>query len=108
MLLALPPLDSPYAIRIAAPTQRSSYLQPRIEMLDAQYHPLRSYGAERLKRRGMEMSLEVFMNAANAEERFVLLYADPEHLGDTGQKTNSQSQALFVGRGVVITVDDST
>ena len=108
MLLSLPPLDNPYSIRVAAPTRGSSYLQPRIEMLDAQYHPLRSYGAERLKRRGMEMSLEVFMNAANAEERFVLLYADPEHLGDTDQKTTSQSQALFVGTGFVITGNDRT
>ena len=108
MLLALPPLDSPYAIRIAAPTQGSSYLQPRIEMLDEQYHTLRSYGAERLKRRGMELSLEVFMSAANAAERYVLLYADPEHLGDTDQKTTSQSQMLFVGTGFVILGNDKT
>ena len=108
MLLSLPPLDNPYSIRIAAPTHGSSYLQPRIEMLDAQYHPLRSYGAERLKRRGVEMSLVVFMNAANAEERFVLLHADPDHLGDTDQKTTSQSQPLFVGTGFVIIGADKT
>jgi hypothetical protein len=108
VLLALPPLDSPYSIRIAAPTQRSFYLQPRIEMLDAQYQPLRSYSAERLKRRGTELSLEVFMNGTNAAERFVLLYADPEHLADTDQKTTSQSRTLFVGTGFVIVGDDKT
>jgi hypothetical protein len=108
VLLELPPLDSPYSIRIAAPTQGSVYLQPRIEMLDAQYRPLRSYGAERLKRRGMEVSLEVFMNATNAAERFVLLYADPEHLADTDHKTTSESRPVFVGTGFVILGDDKT
>jgi hypothetical protein len=108
LLLALPPFAGAYTIRIAAPTERSSYLQPRIDMLDAQYHTLRTFGAERLKRRGTEMSVEIFVNPEDARERFVLLYADPAHLGEQDQKTTSESRMLFVGTGVVILGDDKT
>lgn len=108
VLLALPPFSTPYAVRIEAPTGNGGYMQPRVDLLDARYQTLRSFGAERVRRRGTQLSMEVFVNEANAAERFVMLYADPEHLGEEDHRTTSQSQMLFVGTGFVVLGADRT
>jgi hypothetical protein len=108
VLLALPSFGAPYALRFEAPLDEGGYLQPRVEMLDANYQTLRSFGAERVRRRGTQLSLEVFINEANAAERFVLLHADLEHLGEEDHRTTSRSQTLFVGTGYIILGSDHT
>jgi len=108
LLLALPPFESPYAIRLSAPTKKGTYVQPRVDMLDAQYATARSFGADRVKRRAQEVSLEVFMDPPNATERFLLLYPDPEHLAEKSQQTTSQTNATFVGTGFWISGSDKT
>jgi hypothetical protein len=108
VLLVLPPFSAPYAVRFEAPTDNGGYLQPRVDLLDAQYQTLRSFGAERVRRRGTRLSMEVFINEANAAERFVMLHADPEHLGEQDHRTTSQSQMLFVGTGYVVLGADRT
>ena len=50
----------------------------------------------------------VFIDAANGNERFVLLYADPEHFADEDQKTTSQAQVLPVGTGFIILGNEFT
>lgn len=107
-LLQLPPFDAPYAIRMEAPMGGGTYLEPRIDTLDADFKTLRTFGAERFKRRGIELSLEVFMNSSNAGERYVLIYADPQHLGEQDTRTTSESKVLFVGTGWFIAGDDKT
>jgi len=107
-LLELPAYESPYTIRMEAPLGTGTYLLPRIDMLDAQFNTLRSFGAERLKHRGIEMSLDIFVNSPNASERYALIYADPQHLGEQDSKTVSQSKMLFVGTGFYIAGDDNT
>jgi hypothetical protein len=108
ILLALPTFDAPYAIRMEAPMGSGNYLLPRVDMLDTEFKSLRSFGAERFKRRGTEVSLEVFINSSNASERFLLIYADPEHLGEQDQRTTSESKMVFVGTGFFIAGDDKT
>ena|SRR5579863_2603658 len=101
VLLALPSFDSPYAMRVAAKIGKTMLL-PKVDLLDGQYQVLRSFGGESLKRRGTEMSLEVFFEPANAQERYVLIYPDPPHLHDTDHRTTSESQALYVGTGFLV------
>jgi hypothetical protein len=107
-LLGLPAYESPYSIRMEAPLGNGTYLLPRIDMLDAQFNTLRSFGAEHLKHRGSEMSLDIFVNSTNANERYVLIYADPQHLGEEDSKMVSQSKMVFVGTGFFIAGDDKT
>jgi len=108
LLLALPAFESSYAIRLSAPTKNAAYVQPRVDMLDAQYSIVRSFGAERVKRRAQEVSLEVFIDPPNAPERFLLLYPDPEHLGEKAQQTTSQTNTTFIGTGFWISGSDKT
>jgi hypothetical protein len=107
-LLELPPFEFPYAIRMEAPMGGGTYLLPRIDILDAEFKSVRTFPAARFKRRGIEMSLEVFINPSNAPERYVLIYADPDHLGEQDLQTTSVSKMLFVGTGFFIAGDDKT
>jgi hypothetical protein len=107
-LLELPPFESTYALRMEAPMGDGTYLLPRIDILDSEFKSLRTFPAERFKRRGIEMSLEVFVNSSNATERYVLIYADPEHIGQQDLQTTSVSKMLFVGTGFFIAGDDKT
>lgn len=108
LLLALPAFEAPYSVRIAALLGHAYYLEPRVDLLDGQFQVLRSFGAERLKRRGTEMSMQVFIDAANAGEKYLLLYADPEHFADKDQKTTSQAQTVYVGTGFLILGNEQT
>lgn len=108
ILLALPAFESAYGVRFEAPVGNSAYLEPRVEMLDEQFQVVRAFGAERLKRRGTEMSLQVFVEPANSAERYVLLYADPAHMTDTDKKTSAESQTLFVGTGFIVLGNEKT
>lgn len=101
VLLVLPSFDSPYALRVAAKIGKTMLL-PKIDMLDGQYQVLRSFGGESLKRRGTEMSLEVFFEPANAQERYALIYPDPPHLHDTDHRTTSAPQTIYVGTGYLV------
>jgi hypothetical protein len=101
VLLALPSFDSPYAMRVAAKIGKTMLL-PKIDMLDGQYQVLRSFGGETLKRRGTEMSLEVFFEPENAQERYVLIYPDPPHVHDTDHRTTSDPQTIYVGTGYLV------
>jgi hypothetical protein len=101
VLLSLPNFDSPYAMRVAAKIGKSMLL-PRIDMLDGQYQVLRSFGGDALKRRGTEMSLEVFFEPANAQERYALIYPDPPHVHDTDHRTTSDPQMISVGTGFLV------
>jgi Maltose operon periplasmic protein precursor (MalM) len=98
--LVLPSFEEPYALRIAAPLDRTVIL-PRVTFLDEQFRVTRSFGAEALKRRGTELSFEVFINPADANERYVVLYADPAHIGESDQRTVSRTTSVFVGSGVI-------
>jgi hypothetical protein len=107
-LLELPAFKSPYSIRFEAPMGNGTYLLPRVDTLDAELKSVRIFPSERFKRRGIEMSLEVFLNPSNAAERYVLVYADPQHLGEQDLRTTSVSKTLFVGTGFYIAGDDKT
>ena len=98
--LALPVFAEPYAVRIAAPVGKSMFL-PRVTFLDEQYRTTRSFGADAKKRRGTQMSLEVFIDPPNADEKYLLVYPDPAHIGDTDRRTVSRTDSLFVGTGVI-------
>lgn len=98
--LTLPSFEGSYAIKIAAPVEKSMVL-PRVVLLDDQFRTTRSFGAENLKRRGTEMSLEVFVDAPNVDEKYMVVYADPAHIGDTDKRTESRTDTLFVGTGYI-------
>jgi hypothetical protein len=99
-LLALPSFEEPYAIRIVAPVEKTVIL-PRVVLLDGQYRVTRSFGADAMKRRGTQMSFEVFINADNTAEKYALIYADPAHIGDSDRRTVSRTDSVFVGTGVL-------
>lgn len=102
ILLALPAVESGYAIRISAPIHDHQFMIPRAEFLDAQFRRTRSFGAAELKRRATGWSMVVFVDMDDSNEEYLLLYADREHLTDTDQKMQFAARPLYVGTGVII------
>jgi hypothetical protein len=41
-------------------------------------------------------------NSANAAERFLLVYPDPEHFADTDKRVSSRTDTLYVGTGCLM------
>jgi Maltose operon periplasmic protein precursor (MalM) len=99
--LALPAFEGPYAVKVSAPVGKSIIL-PRVIFLDEQYRTTRTFGPDDLKRRGTEMSLEIFIEPANSDEKYVLIYADPAHIGDQDRRTVSRTDTLYVGTGYIL------
>lgn len=108
LLLALPAYKQTYAINVAnLPLGSGSgsgsdhtHIAMRIQMLDAEFSPLRVYPHTGMKKRGTGYEKTVFINPANQNERYLLVYGalnvEPE------QVTVSRTDVVFVGTGFFI------
>jgi hypothetical protein len=118
VLLELPAFTEPYSVRVFS-LVGGTFAIPRLELLDAQFARTRQFAADDFTRRGDSISLEVFVDADNAADRYLLAYVDPERIGTgdarrvmsvnanpyfymwTGAETQQVAQAVDSGRLVV-------
>ena len=98
VLLTLPEFTGPYSIKVAAPVGKT-YFIPALQLLDEALQVRRSIPPQELRRRGMELSTEVFVGAPNVEERYLLVFIDPDNLGKMDTRTSMSTQTAFVGTG---------
>ena len=98
VLVELPAFTEPYSINIRSLLGKS-VLVPRADLLDATKATRRSLGLQDVKRRGDSLSIEVFINNENADERFLVLYADPAAFGQAETRSSMSIQSTYVGTG---------
>jgi hypothetical protein len=108
LLIELPPFQKPYEVHLSnlpqRPRQKSNVhltqLAMRIETLDADFSPVRTYVHSGMKKRAMGYEKTVFINPGNQNERYLLIYGalnlEPEHV------TVSKTDVVFVGTGFFI------
>ena len=108
LLLELPAYKKTYSVNISSlpwaptPYNRSelTHVAMRIETLDADFAPLRVYPHTGMKKRGHGYEKTVFINPANQNERYLLIYGalnvEPQ------QVTVSRTDIVFVGTGYYI------
>lgn len=108
LLIELPPFVKAYEIHLSnlpqPPKQKSAdeftRLAMRIATLDAEFSPIRTYLHSGMKKRAMGYEKTVFINPANQNERYLLIYGalnlEPERV------TVSKTDVVFVGTGFFI------
>jgi hypothetical protein len=108
LLIELPLFQKSYEVHLSnllqPPKQRTSgeftRIAMRIDTLDANFLPVRSYLHSGMKKRAMSYEKTVFINPGNQNERYLLVYGalnlEPERL------TVSKSDVIFVGTGFFI------
>lgn len=108
LLIELPPFVKAYEIHLSnlpqPPRQKSgdefTRLAMRIATLDAEFSPVRTYLHSSMKKRAMGYEKTVFVNPANQNERYLLIYGalnlEPERV------TVSKTDVVFVGTGFFI------
>jgi hypothetical protein len=108
LLIELPPFLKAYEVHLSnlpqPPKQRGSAeftrLAMRIETLDADFSPVRTYLHSGMKKRAMGYEKTVFINPGNQSERYLLIYGalnlEPERV------TVSKTDVVFVGTGFFI------
>ena len=108
LLIELPPFVKAYEIQFSnlpqPPKQKTSdeftRLAMRIETLDADFSPIRTYLHSGMKKRAMGYEKTVFFNPGNQNERYLLIYGalnlEPERI------TVSRTDVVFVGTGFFI------
>lgn len=78
VLYELPPFERPYSVRLTShadgPLNDAALLIPRVAMYDAHFKPLRFFDEKTLRNRGNNLERTVFVNPANAGERFLAIY----------------------------------
>ncbi|MBM0107380.1 hypothetical protein JM946_21790 [Steroidobacter sp. S1-65] len=98
VLVELPPFVEPYVVNIQS-LLGGTVLAPRVDALDAAKAHRRSLGLADVKSRGDSLSIDVFMNQENAEERYLVLYPDPEALGRGESRSSMGMQTTYIATG---------
>jgi hypothetical protein len=106
-LFELPAWEGPYSIRIES-LVRGTYVLPRIDMLDGEHRVLRTLEHDDFTRRGASVSTQMFLNDANANERYLLIYPDPSQLGRQETQTRGGTGAAYTGFGMLFYGTDQT
>ncbi len=94
LLLKLPVYAEPYSIKLDAIIQ-GTYFLPRIEMLAADLSTMRIFNYRTFRRRGTANSLEVFVNPINAAEQFMLVFVDPEQIGQNDNRSLLSQNVVY-------------
>lgn len=78
VVLELPAFSVPYSVGITsvatAGTTDQSVLVPRVALFDAEFKRTRLFGSDDLRHRGSNLERTVFINAADARERYIVIY----------------------------------
>jgi hypothetical protein len=98
VLVELPPFAEPYVVNIRSLLGKT-VLAPRVDVLDATKTQRRSLGLADTKSRGDSLSIDVFINQDNADERYLVLYPDPTALGSGESRSSMGLQTAYIGTG---------
>lgn len=98
VLVELPPFVEPYVVNIRS-LLGGTVLAPRVDVLDAAKMQRRSLGLADVKSRGDSLSIDVFMNRDNADERYLVLYPDPAALGRGESRSSMGMQTTYIATG---------
>lgn len=98
VLVELPPFVEPYVVNIRS-LLGGTVLAPRVDVLDAAKTQRRSLGLADVKSRGDSLSIDVFMNRDNADERYLVLYPDPSALGRGESRSSMGTQTAYIATG---------
>lgn len=78
VLFEMPPYARPYSIALTSLASGAltdmTVFMPRIALFDADFQPTRAYDEKMLRSRGNNVELTVFVNPANAGERYIAVY----------------------------------
>jgi hypothetical protein len=106
VLVELPQFTQPYAVNIRS-LLGGTVLAPRVDMLDVNKTQRRSFGLADLKSRGDSLSVDIFINDDNADERYLVLYPDPSAFGHGESRSSMGMQTSYVGTGYWISGTDT-
>ncbi|WP_116807936.1 hypothetical protein [Steroidobacter cummioxidans] len=106
VLVELPPFVEPYVVNIRS-LLGGTVLAPRVDVLDATKMQRRSLGSTDIKSRGDSLSMDVFVNQENADERYLVLYPDPASLGRGESRSSMGAQTTYIATGYWISGTDS-
>lgn len=106
-LLQLPDFTEPYAVHVAAPVS-DTVVHLRLVLLDATFEAGREIPSAQFKRRGGEVSADVFVNSENSKERYLLVLVDAARIGESDSRVTMRSNVAFVGTGYWISGSDDT
>jgi hypothetical protein len=98
VLVELPPFTESYVVNIQSLLGKT-VLAPRVDVLDATKTQRRSLGIAETKSRGDSLSIDVFINQENADERYLVLYPDPTALGRGESRSSMGMQTAYIGTG---------
>lgn len=98
VLVELPPFTQSYAVNIRS-LLGGTVLAPRVDVLDANKAQRRSLGLADLKSRGDSVSIDVFINKDNADDRYLVLYPDPSAFGRGEARSSMGMQTAYIGTG---------
>lgn len=98
VMVELPPFVEPYVVNIRS-LLGSTVLAPRVDVLDAAKNQRRTLGLADVKSRGDSLSIDVFMNRDNADDRYLVLYPDPSALGHGESRSSMGMQTAYIATG---------
>jgi len=98
-LFRIDQVPAPAVVTLAIVSDPRGTLAARVELLDEDFAVVRSHGFGDFVRRGMQYSLDMFLNAGDPPVRYLLVSPDASKVGGVDQLTVSQMNTLFVGTG---------
>jgi hypothetical protein len=98
VLVELPQFTQSYSVNVRS-LLGATVLVPRIDVLNAQKEVRRSLGLTDVRRRGDSLELDVFVTKDSADDRFLLVYADPAAFGQAESRSTMGMQTSYIGTG---------
>lgn len=101
-LYALPDAAAPAELEVSVSLSAGGTFAAALELLDAQFRPIRRYGFDSFARRGSEYRLVAFLNAGGPRPAYAMLSPDPAQVGKSDTTVGSISTATVVPAGPVM------
>ncbi|MCU7374231.1 MalM family protein [Paucibacter sp. O1-1] len=104
LLFELPAYSKPYAIELSSlaqgTLQDSALFIPRVALFDAEFRPTRFFSEKSLRNRGNNLERTVFINPADATERYIALYGSD--LGASIERAYSALETQVITTGTMV------
>jgi len=96
VLFELPSFTQSYSVNVRSALLGTTVLVPRVDVLDAQKVRRRSLGLHAVRRRGDSLELDVFVTKNDAEDRYLVVYSDPDASGQGESRSSMGTQTIYV------------
>lgn len=101
-LYALDEVRPPAEIGVSVLLSTGGTFAASVQLLDANFVPLKSYGFDRFVRRGDEYSLNVFLNTDGPASAYLLLSPDRTQVGKSDVTVASHANPIMIPAGPVM------